>query len=62
VLVVVGGRSVTWNGVWKGGRQLDNWEYWVEASKAEWEIEMVGSKTDTSLDRKGAQVAVGQFC
>jgi hypothetical protein len=54
-------RSVTWNRVWKGGGQLDDWEYWVEVLKAEWEIEMVGSKTDTSLDRKGAQVAVGQF-
>jgi hypothetical protein len=33
-----GGRSTTWNEVWQGGRQLDHWEYWVEASKAEWEI------------------------
>jgi hypothetical protein len=33
-----GGWSMTWNGVWQGGRQLDHWEYWVEASKAEWEI------------------------
>jgi hypothetical protein len=33
-----GGRSTTWNGVWQGGRQLDHWEYWVEAPKAEWEI------------------------
>jgi hypothetical protein len=33
-----GGRSTTWNGVWQGGQQLDHWEYWVDASKAEWEI------------------------
>jgi hypothetical protein len=56
-----GGRSATWNGVWKGGGQLDDWEYRVEVSKAEWVIETVGSETDTSLNRKGAQVAVGQF-
>jgi hypothetical protein len=33
-----GGRPTFCNGVWQGGRQLDHWEYWVEASKAEWEI------------------------
>jgi hypothetical protein len=33
-----GHQSTTWNGVWQGSRQLDHCEYWVEASKAEWEI------------------------
>jgi hypothetical protein len=44
-----GGGSTTWNGVGKGGGQLENWEYQVETFKAKWESETVGSETDTGL-------------